>query len=219
MKYLALLLLLFATSLVQAQLLNDVIFQNLADGAILVRLETKSRLISIIKDKNPEFVYRIKTNQKAKNDRIVDAFKNFSFCSVYFFYDTSALEILNKNFDSVLMDFNYKIIKEIPKLEANYLIANFGATYENKDTVEYGTIKYLDRNSEGKLYDHDIKVLLSTDMEGGVDALTLYDPNFIELQGPFPYYVRTFERLPFIARSYARTVELLQYKIEKFLTN
>ncbi len=201
---------------VQSQTRIDTIFSNLKTGGILVRLKTNENTLKALQGKNDKLAERIIQERDKRNLMIINAFKKFSYCEVYFFYDTNSISILEQKFNHVLFDENFQKVQMV-SLDNNYLIANFNTTIENKDTVEYDNILYSSRNSEGKLRVNNAKVLYSTDMEGGVDALTLYLPDFIELQAPFPYYARTYENLPFITRSYDETVLRLQYKIVKYM--
>ncbi len=227
MKHIIILILTILNLSITAQIRMDTIFSNLKSGAILVRLQTKSNTINALKDKKPEMADYIKKKQEFINLGIINAFRGFSYCEVYYFYSYDSKAIKEKRFAGSLMDENLQHITEIPKLTNNYLIAEFGET--NEDTAKIKLHKLssydfysppnsrLERNDETGNIEYNNTYYSSTGMEGGVDALVLLSPEFVQIQNPYPHYVRTFERLPFIARSYARTVELLQYKIEKYL--
>lgn len=211
-------LLIIVSSSIFSQNNTEQLFKNLHNGAILVRLTSNSNTLKALKGKDDVLAAKIVKQRDEKNREIIDAFASqLTLCPVYYFYSDDTKAIVEKNFEGVLLDSDLNRVNEFPALNSNYLVASFSGTHENKEIEEYENVRYSDRNSEGKLYVDDVKVQQSTDMEGGVDALVLYSPEIVELQSPYPHYVRTFERLPFIKRSKEKTVERLQYKIEKYL--
>lgn len=247
MRFITLIITFVLTTTLFSQTHPDTIFRNLKDGAVLVRLKSgktvtnkilaknelyknelnnldaseDSNQVKTIKSKiqhNKNLIAKINSKQNDRNNEIINAFSSsFSYCDVYYFYEEHSSTILDGKLINVLLDSGLNAIRDVSYLKNNYLIAEFNMTHENRDTVHLGDVRYPNRNSEGKLYGEDVVVSVSTDMEGGVDALVLFTPDFKELQSPYPYYVRTFERLPFIGRTKERTVELLQFKIEKYV--
>ncbi len=230
----------------------NVLFENLDDGAILVRLKTDSIKIAALEQRNQTYrralegidensknfkkkkedierrkrlITKIKTNRNKYNQSVVDAFQSFSFCNIYFFYATDSRKILNQVFEGNLLDKNLNISDSLPNLNNNYLIAEFGATTKDTTTImmhkgELSSFpgnpnKYIERDSDGKIY-YKYYEYSSTSMEGGVDALVLFSPDFVQLQAPYPHYVRTFENLLFLERNKSKTVLRLQYKIEQY---
>lgn len=210
---------------------ND-IFNELPTGAILVRLKTNHNTLVALENKNKEqkqkleeldtneqsksnieadilkrtqLINKIKTNRDKNNSEIINAFDQFTFCPVYYFYSTDSRSVANKDFNNILLDKNLNVSKPIPNLNNNYLIAEFGQT--NQDTIA-NMGRGQDLHSENRTN--------STSMEGGVDALVLLSPEFVQLQSPYPHYVRTFEGFP-IKRKKEKTVEILQKRIEKHL--
>ena len=97
-------------------------------------------------------------------------------------------------------------------LKNNYLIAEFsyikqnttGAWTHSEWGVQDGKAQNIDYYSGGN--------------EKGPYALVLLMPNFQMVPNNYPQYARTFEGFPIVARSKAKTVERLQYKIERYLT-
>ena len=209
----------------------DTIFQNLSNGALLVRLDTNSLTIKAIQDRNnerakklptlkensrkykktqkiirqsEELINDIKTERDKRNFEIITAFDSLTFCDVYYFYANDSKSVLNKQFNDILRDKELKPLKELPDLKNNYLIAEFGQTTEDTaiiwmpKTHSYSFPSHpnssLERDNEGNIvYERD--QLSSTGMEGGIDALVLLSPEFIQLQNPYPHYARTFEGL------------------------
>ena len=124
------------------------------------------------------------------------------------------------------VDFANKEFIDTINLSDNYLIAEFGETNEDTTKIKLRKTKSydfyghpnerLERNDETGYIEYVDYYYSSTGMEGGVDALVLLSPEFIQIQRPYPHYVRTFERLPFINRSYEETVLRLQHKIVKY---
>ncbi len=191
-------------------------------------LDKNSKYFKKTKDdieRRERLIAKIKINKNKYNQSVIDAFQSFSFCNIYFFYATDSKKILNRNFTNNLLDRNLNIADSIPILSNNYLIAEFGAT--TKDTAiimmhkgESSSFpghpnKYIERDNEGKIY-YKYYDYSSTSMEGGVDALVLFSPDFVQLQAPYPHYVRTFENLLILERNKSKTVKMLQYKIEQY---
>jgi len=216
MKIYLIILLLFVSPTIFSQSTTEQIFRNLHNGAILVRLSTKSNTINAVKKKDSLLAKRIQKEQANRNKDIINAFtNNFTLCPVYYFYSEDSKKIRDKEFAGVLYDANMNLLTQIPKLDANYLIATF--SYTKVDTTTYYTVSYLSTNPDTRMIEWK-EQRGNSSIEGGVDALVLFSPELIALQKPYPHYVRTFERLLFLERSRAQTVEIMQYKIMKYLS-
>lgn len=104
---------------------------QLKNGALLVRLQTKNKSISALrKNGNDKLADKIETEQKSRNMEIVSAFKaGFNFCPVYFFFSDDSQNIRERQFDkvvflskSLLPDTTIKFTKD------HFLTAEFGTT-------------------------------------------------------------------------------------------
>ncbi|MBI9067203.1 MAG: hypothetical protein JEZ09_07920 [Salinivirgaceae bacterium] len=195
------------------------IFRNLKEGAILVRLRTNENVLKAVKGKN-KLEEKVKRHILIQNQGIIDAFSlKFTYCKVFYFYSNATGKIKDKEFAEVLYDKNLNKVVEIPKLDNNYLISTFQGT--KIDTMDYWMWyeyrhQYYENN--GQYSDTSgLSTYYGSPSMHSIDALILYSPDLIPLQDPYPHYVRTFERIPFIKRSRERSVELLQYKIEKYI--
>ncbi len=167
-------------------------FKNLETGALLVRLKTNEKTILALEKKNKQMAEIIRQKTQTDNNEIVKAFNEFKYCKVYFFYSNNSIHIKKGNFDGVLLDSSLTPVNPTPKLDNNYFIAEFSYTRPDTTVLTNG---------------------YSTSMESGVDALILMSPQFVQLQAPYPHYVRTYERLPIIKRSRKKTVMRLESKL------
>ncbi len=212
MKIILSLFLFLSVITANTQTTPDVIFKNLKNGAILVRLKTNSNSIKALKGNNDDLMERIIAKRDTLNKEIIDAFNtNFALCTVYYFYSDDSKYIAQAKFEGVLLDNELNKIKDIPILKDNYFIMEFSYLMQNTEKTwsysEWGT-------RDGKAQNIDY---YSGGNEKGPDALIVLMPNFRLVPNYYPYFTRTFERLPIIARSKARTVEKLQEKIESFI--
>jgi hypothetical protein len=196
-----------------AQTNTDTVFSQLKDGAILVRLQTRSKTISRIQDDNPALASKIKTQQAKENQIIVEAFsKQFAVCSVYFFYADNSIQIKEQDFELVLFDSNYQAIEDLPLLDNNYLIAEFSQA--QGDSMQHQA-KINTKNEQGEVVaTRDTMLVYHTGYS--IDALILMDADFMVLQKPYPHYVR--KNIAVRARTHGEMVQKLNDKIEGYLT-
>ena len=187
----------------------------LKNGILLVRLQLRERSLEQLREMGKtEYADKMETKQKAYNEEIVHAFRTeFHFCPVYFFSSEYTQDVKEKNFDKVV--FLSDDLTEDPSIKIDetklFLIAEFDA---------------IDKGGE-KRFSHDRYVDTDEGMEKepvyyaageGVDfaALVISDDQFVQLHRPFPYYARTFEKVPLIERKIIRTVEKLNEKLYKY---
>lgn len=185
-------------------------FKNLENGALLVRLKTNEKAIQALEKNNSQLANLVKNRTQTENNEIVKAFNGFSYCKVYFFYSNNSINVKNRNFDGVLLDRNLTPVTPTPKLDNNYFIAEFSQTRPDTTVIVDGYMNNQYSEPQNS----------SLNMEGGVDALILMSPEFVQLQAPYPHYVRTYERLPIIKRSRQQTVMelermLIQYRLKQ----
>ena len=98
----------------------------LKNGKLIVRLHTKSRTIKLLQDKGMlKRANYIKEEQEKLNLKIVESFKDFKFCEVYFFYSDFSGAIIEENYSKVkLLDSSLK--NSGINLDSNFLVADFG---------------------------------------------------------------------------------------------
>jgi hypothetical protein len=98
--------------------------------AVLIQLSTRGNRIDFFGSKNK--LARIAAEDSiatSENGKMVADFRdNFSYCPVYFFYDTNAHRIKQHQFDDILMDVNLKTVNTIAfnPSDSNYIIAYWG---------------------------------------------------------------------------------------------
>jgi len=194
------------------------IFNNLSSGALLVRLKTNNNTIRYLKNKgDTALMNKIIKYRDVANNEIIDAFeKNFTYCKIYYFYSINTKSIANKKFENILLDNNLQIIKKPIPLEANYFIAEFSTTNQNKDTTQYWNYSEWNiKNGKAQKVDY----YYSGNNENTINALVLLMPDFKIIPNNYPNYVRTFKKIPFLERTKAETVKKLQSKILSFEKN
>jgi hypothetical protein len=181
---------------------------NLREGALLVRLHTKTNTANFLrKIGKDEMAERIESEQHEENQNIVIGFrKNFNFCPVYFFYENYTSALRKKQIDSIVFVNDMLMPDSSIRLnEKKFLVAEF---YE----LQKDTAKYYDRDY---LYDGFRK---RRGYWGGPDmqlkALIVRSDEFVQLKRPFPYYVRTYDDL--FKRSPQKAVMILNKKLNKF---
>jgi hypothetical protein len=189
-------------------------FFNLKSGGILVQLRSNNITLEAIKGKNEKLYNKIIKERDKRNMEIVDAFKSFTYCPVYFFYSDNSKKVFERKFQDILLDVNLDTVRNIPYLNSNYLIATFDATRE--DTAIFNSYQtFLTHNNEtGALERHYRR--FNNSMEGGIYALILMSPDFYLMLDPYPHYYRTFERFWIFKRSKIQVVELMQKDISTF---
>ena len=186
---------------------------RLHDGALLVRLHTKNKSITALRNigKTKE-ADEVEKKQAEYNLNIVSAFKlNFSFCPVYFFYSDYSTNIIEKQFDQVV--FLNDSLRADPNINfdfKSFLTADFGII--EQDTARYFDYKSLEMDTTGA-------ATLTNNYYGGADmsfgALIIRSDKLMQLRDPFPYYVRTFDSLP-TARNLGKVVKKMNTKLNDF---
>lgn len=183
--------------------------QNLANGALLVRLKTRQKTV----DKLKEFgrisdAEKLQKEVEEKNRLIREAFeKEYDFSPVYFFDAKFAHDLRSGDLDSVtFINAQGTIVR--PQLN-NYLIAAFATTQPDTASFFRGYRQVVSENGVKQ------KSTYYADKNMGLPALIIYSPEMIQLTDPFPYYVRTFESLPF-KRSMPKTVKKMNKKLYSY---
>lgn len=186
MKFTVLIITFFISISVFSQTRIDSIYERLPQGALLVRLSTKDHLIKALKGKNDTLLQKVIRKRDARNAEIVEAFKTFTYCPVYFFYASDSKKIIARNFTNVLLDFNLNRITDSVILFENYLIAEFSYTRKANGKIYMGDkYRYVWREVDGK-YQAERKFVptygSASAFNSGIDALILLSPELVPLQ-------------------------------------
>jgi hypothetical protein len=142
----------------------------LKNGSLLVRLQTRNPSIAALKERGMEDqALLLEKEQARQNKELVEAFKTeYSFSSVYFFFNTDTDLLLEGKYDSITLVSDSLVADEtISFPEGNFLVAE---------------LAYLKYPGESRT---------------GFHALILKDPCLKQLDRPFPYFSRTFKSLGF----------------------
>lgn len=186
---------------------------QLKDGALLVRLQTKENSIAALrKIGKDKLAGKVETKQRNYNIGIISAFKtNFNFCPTYFFFSDYSQNIIERQVykvaflsDSLHEDNSIKFSNQ------KFLTAEFGTI--EQDTIEYFSHRSYESNGNGSLKrvaNYHGKPHM------GFGALIIKSDQLIQLRRPFKYYARTFDKLP-IKRSLNNTVRRMNKKLNKF---
>jgi hypothetical protein len=162
--------------------------KQLKNGALLVRLQTRSNTIDAMKKNGQnELAEEVSRKQSVYNKEIIAAFKNnFTFCPVYFFFSNHSDQILNEKINEVV--FLNDSLQPDPGIKLNnmkFLTAEFGP-------IEPDTAKYF---SNYTTYPGEKGQEKRSEYYGGADTglngLKIMNNKFIQLKDPFPYYART----------------------------
>jgi hypothetical protein len=197
----------------QLRTLSNEQINQLKDGALLIRLITKSNsIVALRKLENNKLADRLEKKQAEYNLRIINVFKaNFTFCPTYFFPSEYSSNVRERQFDKVLfLNENLLADTSIKFDNKNFLTAEFGAI-EQDTAKHFSNYSYI-RDSTGRL---EKVSSYSGGPDMGFGALIIKSDKFIQLKRPFPYYVRTYDSLP-INRSPNKVVRKMNKKLNKF---
>lgn len=184
----------------------------LKNGALLVRLHTKENSIEALRNSgNATQARHVENKQTAFNREVIDAFRSdFKFCPVYFFSSKYSENVASGNMEGVIFYNNYLVEDtSIKFVQSDFLTAEFGPL--DPDTASY---------YDGEYYDRSGKSLEEKDAQYGgtnlsMEVLKFMSKQFIQLQDPFPYYVRTYDTLP-IERALPKAVARMNKKLDKY---
>jgi len=183
------------------------------DGALLVRLQTRSQSIETLKDRGMEDkAKQLEERQRNQNLEYVEAFiSEFDFAPVYFFRSEDSKLVKEGRLDEVVFldgemnaDSSIKVMKKI------IYTAEFG-TVDPDDSKRREDYR-LEKDSSG--VKQKPTYYGSADM--GFEALVIMNDQFVQLRRPFPYYVRTFGKKGIINRSPKKTVRKMNEKLFQF---
>jgi hypothetical protein len=166
---------------------------DLRNGVLLVRLQSRSNALKTIRERGlEEKAKEIEGELRAENESIRNAFRDhYEFSEVYFFGSDDSGALKERNFDDVsIFDANSDPVT-IDLSTRKFFVAEFGKV--RADTADYKSTP-----------------------DPGFGALIIMSDQFIQLDKPFPYYVRTFETLPILKRSHDQVVRKMNQKLFGF---
>jgi hypothetical protein len=185
---------------------------SLKEGTLLVRLYTKASTIAALRKKGKNIeADNLELQQSVINQSIISAFREkFSFCPVYFFYSYDSPLVHEKQFDKITFVNDQLETDTAIRFDVKYfLIAEFGTI--EQDTIARFDSYYYDRTEKGL----EKKALYNGSSNMGFGALVMKSEISVQLHRPFPYYVRTFETLPFVVNT-NHVVSKMNKKLNKY---
>jgi hypothetical protein len=191
--------------------------KELKSAVLLVRLKTNENSIQALQDKGQiETAERLRVSQAIENKKIIQAFKEqFHFCEVKFFFSNHSNQVRQKQYEQIFLNDSLEVDPSITMDKAaQFYIAEFGYI----EQVYKG-----DSSSTPNVVPSHIRFF----------SLRMMDENFVQLEKPFPYYVRTISKtmkarpeqillstpilLASLSWSYEEAVSKMNRKLEKFL--
>lgn len=195
------------------QQLADQHINQLHDGALLVRLQTKKKSIEGLREMGKwEFADRVEMRQAGVNKEIVNGFQMyFDFCPTYFFYSDDSKAVKEKDFERVeFLNEKLEVDTTITFEGQNFLTAEFGKV--KPDTAQYFDGYAYEPGEDG--IEQRKTYYGSANM--GFGALIIKSDQFVQLSDPFPYYFRTLESLPILNRKRAKVVKRMNEQLHRF---
>ncbi len=178
----------------QLNAVTKIQINQLKEGALLVRLQTKKNAIAGLRKfgKN-KLADEIEKKQAAYNLNIITAFKaHFNFCPTYFFFSDYSANIKERQFDKVVfLNENMLADTSIKFNYTTFLTADFG-------TIEQDTTTYF--SGYTLTPDADWSIRKDKTYYGGpylgFEAFIIRSDTFIQLRDPFPYFEKTRAAMP-----------------------
>jgi len=181
---------------------------KLKNGALLVRLTTKSNSIAALRAKGDnQTADKIQKKQSEINIRTITAFRvAFDFCPVYFFYSDYTNMVKDRQLDKVVfLSDELQPDSSIRPGSENFLVAEFGQVMREAGKLRGGYYYYKENDT-----------LKQSDKYAAVsifDALVIMDDQFVQMRyAGFPFYDRTWELLS----GYKRSVAGINKSLHKF---
>ena len=127
---------------------------------IIVRLKENLRRVLALREQGyPSDANEEENNTRLDNLAIMNAFKQkFTYLPVFFFYDTDNKEVLNGNFEGILLNDDAKRDSSIQLPQKQYLLAEFAQLFDE------------------------------TTQTSGMYGLVIYDNKFKNIREPFPAF-------------------------------
>lgn len=186
--------------------------QQLHDGVLLVRLQTRKLAISQLTEMGEiERAEQINSEQRLINHHIITAFRqNFTFCPVYFFYTDYTIAVKEGRINNVVF-VNDSLLPDpsIKVGESSFLTVEFGNIVQ--DTAKFVDRTYYKPGEHGP----EPHVAMSGGTNMGFGALLVKSDQFVQLRRPFPFYVKQRQRLLPLYPPF-RSVKVLNRKIARY---
>jgi hypothetical protein len=185
----------------------------LKDGALLVRLQTRSKSIEGLIDRGMEDKAKeLEERQREENLAYVEAFGlEFDFAPVYFFRSEDSKSVKEERLDEVVFLTSELVPDSTIKVEQEIIY-----------TAEFGNVEPDDskRRQDYRLEKGSTGVKQKSTYYGstnmGFEALVIMDDQFVQLRRPFPYYVRTYDKKGLFSRKPKDTVRRMNEKLYQF---
>jgi hypothetical protein len=185
----------------------------LKDGALLVRIQTRSKSIESLKERDMESkAALVEQELREENTEYAKAFAaEFDFAPVYFFRSEDSKMIKEGRLDEVVFLNSDLVPDPFIKLEQDKIyIAEFGTVAPDKSKTREGY--RLEKDSTGVTQ----KSVYYGSTNMGFEALVIMDDQFVQLRRPFPYYTRTYSKKGLINRKPKVTVRKMNQKLHQF---
>ncbi len=181
--------------------------KRLKEGALLVRLFDKTVQLDFLNKQGKSESIINKFKDKITNDHIeiIHAYRdNFSFCPVYFFHSKHSEIVSEGRLDDVTFVNQFGV--EDTSIHVN---EQFYFTSEISENRIISTGSYRKKYSKEMDELDDDLVLIKSSFE----AVVIMDQLFVRLDVPFPYFARTFSKVPFLQRSKSKSIARLNQKL------
>jgi hypothetical protein len=186
--------------------------KDLHEGVLLIRLPTRKRSIEALEEmgRNAE-ADRLRADIQEENAQTVEAFaRSYDFSPYYFFHSSSSVAVRDERWEEVvLFDAQFDTVHNF-SAPSNYFIAEFGRL--QPDTATFTGQERYTQTAEGT----GTKTSQYGSSNLGIPALVILSANFIQLDDPFPYYVRTFDSVPFRRKKW-KAVKIWNERLHQFL--
>jgi hypothetical protein len=134
-----------------------------------------------------------------KHLNLMNAFDTiYSFSKVLFFHSSDKENLKDRKFNAVKFYSTKNVLVPSDSINfSNYFIGEVSR-------IELDSVETVDGN------DNQIKIPAYS-----FSALVLRDKNFVQLQKPFPYFVRTMQGVPILQKKSNKLVQALQNKLQR----
>lgn len=187
--------------------------EQLKNGALLVRLPTKAKVISAMRANGKEAqAKQIEARNLARNKEIVKAVnEKLSFCKSYFFYSHDSKFVMAGQLDSVqFLNLDLEHDPTIAVSEPHIFTGEIGLIEQDieqkRENITESEAKDRDNERQAKYYG-------GTDMR--FEAFIIKDDQFKQLKRPFPYYSRTLNSF-FMKKKLSEVMFTMNKKLNKF---
>ncbi|MES2559813.1 MAG: porin family protein [Bacteroidota bacterium] len=120
---------------------TEELVQHLHKGVLLVMLPTtnEKEINRLRAERKTDEIEMLEADLRIRNNKVIREFnKNFSFCPVYYFMDTSIYKVLSGNIKGIFVNYNLQVDTTIEVNTDNFFIASFC-----EDVSEYTKRKHF----------------------------------------------------------------------------